>query len=118
MKPSECIDKYISELGGWRGQLLAELRALILDADPDITEEWKWETPVWSHQGLVCAVGAFKKAIKMNFFQGASLEDSHKLFNAGLDAKRTRAIDFHEGDLVDEVALKELIRAAVVHNIS
>ena len=97
---------------------IAELRALILDADPDITEEWKWETPVWSHQGLVCAVGAFKKAIKMNFFQGASLEDSHKLFNGGLVAKRTRAIDFHEGDVVDEAALKDLIRVAVAHNIS
>ncbi len=116
MNPSERIDTYITELPDWRGQLIAQLRTLITESDPDITEEWKWETPIWSHNGLVCAVGAFKKAVKMNFFQGAFLEDSHKLFNAGLDAKKTRAIDFHEGDTIDETALKDLIRVAVAHN--
>jgi hypothetical protein len=117
MNPSERIDTQIAELADWRGPMIARLRQLIHDADPDITEEWKWETAVWSHQGLVCAVGAFKQTVKMNFFQGAVLKDPQKLFNAGLDAKKTRAIDFHEGDAVDESALKELIRAAVAHNV-
>jgi hypothetical protein len=117
MNPSERIDNQIAELSGWRGQMLARLRQLVHEADPDITEEWKWETSVWSHQGLVCSAGIFKNTVKMNFFQGASLEDPHKLFNAGLDAKKTRAIDFHEGDAIDESALKELIRAAVAHNV-
>src|ERR1700694_4380000 len=117
MKPSERLDQQIAELADWRGQLISRLRELIHEADPDITEEWKWETPVWSHQGLVCAAGTFKKAVKMNFFQGAALEDMHKLFNAGLDAKKTRAIDFHEGDAIDESALKDLIRTAVNHNV-
>jgi hypothetical protein len=96
--------------------MLARLRKLILEADPGITEEWKWETAVWSHRGLVCAVGTFKETVKLNFFQGAFLEDPQKLFNAGLDAKKTRAIDFRESDAIDEPALKELIRAAVAHN--
>ena len=117
MNPSERIDKQIAELADWRGQMVARLRKFILEADPDITEEWKWDTAVWSHKGLVCAVGTFKETVKMNFFQGAFLEDSHKLFNAGLDAKKTRAIDFREGDTVDESALKDLIRAAVAHNV-
>ena len=117
MNPSERIDTQIAELADWRGQMIARLRTLIHEVDPTITEEWKWDTGVWSHQGLVCAVGTFKKAVKMNFFQGALLEDPQKLFNAGLDAKKTRAIDFHEGDAVDETALKELIRAAVAHNV-
>ncbi len=117
MNPSERIDQHIAELGDWRGQLIARLRELIHEVDPDIVEEWKWETSVWSHQGLVCAAGTFKKAVKMNFFQGAFLEDTHKLFNAGLDAKKMRAIDFHEGDAVDESALKDLIRVAVAHNV-
>ena len=117
MNPSERIDKQIAELAGWRGQMLARLRKLILEADPDITEEWKWDTAVWSHRGLVCAVGAFKETVKMNFFQGAFLEDPHTLFNAGLDAKKMRSIDFHEGDTVEESALKELIRTAVAHNV-
>ena len=117
MKPSERIDQQIAELADWRGQMIARLRKLILEADPDISEEWKWETAVWAHKGLVCAVGAFKQTVKMNFFQGASLEDAHTLFNAGLDAKKTRAIDFHEGDPIDESALKDLIRTAVAHNV-
>ena len=117
MNPSERIDTQIAELTDWRGQMIARLRTLIHETDPNITEEWKWDTAVWSHKGLVCAVGPFKKAVKMNFFQGAFLEDPQKLFNAGLDAKKTRAIDFHEGDAVNETALKELIRAAVAHNV-
>jgi hypothetical protein len=116
MNPSERIDKQIAELADWRGPMIARLRKLIHEADPGTTEEWKWETAVWSHHGLVCAVGAFKQTVKMNFFQGALLEDPHTLFNAGLDARKTRAIDFREGDAVDESALKELIRAAVAHN--
>jgi hypothetical protein len=117
MNPSERIDRYIAELADWRGQMIAHLRQLIHEADPDITEEWKWEVPVWSHKGLVCSAGAFKQAVKMNFFQGAVLDDAHNLFNAGLDAKKTRAIDFHEGDTIDEAALKGLIRTAVAHNV-
>ena len=117
MNPSERIDKQIADLADWRGQMIARLRQLIHEVDPDITEEWKWETAVWSHNGLVCAAGTFKKAVKLNFFQGAVLEDTHRLFNAGLDAKKTRAIDFHEGDAVDESALKDLIRVAVAHNV-
>ena len=116
MNPSERIDQHIAELAGWRGHMMARLRKLILEAAPDITEEWKWDTPVWSHQGLVCSVGAFKQTVKMNFFQGAFLKDPQTLFNAGLEAKKTRAIDFHEGDSVDEAALKALIQSAVAHN--
>ncbi len=117
MNPSERIDQQIAELADWRGQMVARLRKLIIEADPNISEEWKWETAVWAYQGLVCAVGAFKQTVKMNFFLGASLEDPHTLFNAGLDAKKTRAIDFREGDSVDESALKDLIRAAIAHNV-
>ena len=117
MNPSERIDQHIAELGDWRGQLIARLRELIHEVDPDIIEEWKWETAVWSHQGLVCAAGTFKKAVKMNFFQGASLADPHKLFNSGLDAKKTRSIDFREGDTINDAALQDLIRTAVGHNV-
>jgi hypothetical protein len=116
MIPSKLIDKQIAELKDWRGQTIARLRKIIHDADPAITEEWKWNTAVFSHDGLVVAVGAFKGNVKMNFFQGASLPDPHKLFNAGLEAKKTRAIDFHEGDKINEPALKDLIRAAVAQN--
>jgi hypothetical protein len=114
--PSKLIDKQIAELKDWRVKTMAKLRKIIHDADPEITEEWKWNTAVWSHNGLVVAVGAFKGNVKMNFFQGASLPDPHKLFNAGLEAKKTRAIDFHEGDKINEPALKDLIRAAVAQN--
>ena len=117
MNPTERIDKQISELTDWRGQVFVQLCKLNHEADPDLTEEWKWNTAVWSHQGLVCALGAFKKAVKVNFFQGAFLEDPQTLFNAGLDAKTMRSIDFHEGDTVDESALIELIRSAVAHNV-
>src|SRR5262249_24277651 len=103
----------IAELGDWRGKVFARLRKLILDAAPNLTEEWKWGTAVWTNKGLVCSAGAFKDHVKLNFFKGASLKDPKRLFNAGLDAKATRAIDFNEGDSIDESALKELIRAGV-----
>jgi len=116
--PSQLITNQIAELADWRGKLLARLRKLILEAAPDITEEWKWGTAVWSHKGNVVAIGAFKDHVKLNFFKGASLKDPEGLFNAGLDAKATRAIDFSKGDDIDASALKELIRAAVAHNMS
>ena len=116
MTPSKLIDQQIAELTDWRGKTIAKLRKILHAADPGITEGWKWDTAVWSHNGLVLAVAAFKGNVKMNFFQGASLPDPHKLFNAGLEAKKTRAIDFHESDKINEPALKDLIRAAVAHN--
>ena len=118
LTPSQHITNQIAELGDWRGQLLARLRKSILAVDPDIVEEWKWDTPVWSHQGNVVSAGVFKDHVKVNFFKGASLPDPHGLFNAGLEAKASRAIDFHEGDKLDEEALKALIRAAVTLNKS
>jgi hypothetical protein len=116
MTASERITNYINELADWRGKMLARLRKLILDAAPGIEEEWKWNTPVWSRNRNVLAAGAFQDHVKVNFFQGASLNDPHGLFNAGLDAKTTRAIDIYKGDVVNEAALKELIRAAVALN--
>src|SRR5215831_16395265 len=113
---SQRITNLIAELGDWRGKVLARLRKLILDAAPDMTEEWKWGTAVWTNNGLVCSAGAFKDHVKLNFFKGASLKDPKCLFNAGLDAKATRAIDFSDGDKINESALKELIRAAVAYN--
>jgi len=118
LNAAQLIANQIAELADWRGTTLARLRKLILEAAPGITEEWKWGTPVWSHKGNVVAVGAFKDHLKINFFKGASLPDPHGLFNAGLDAKATRAIDLHEGDKLNEAALKELIRAAVALNTS
>lgn len=112
------INNQIAELSDWRGSLIARLRQLIHDAVPDITEEWKWGTPVWSENGLVCSAGAFKDHVKLNFFQGAFLPDPKHLFNAGLDAKATRAIDFDEGSDLDEEGLKDLIHAAVGYNRS
>ena len=116
--PSQNITQHIAELGDWRGTLLARLRQLVLEADPAMVEEWKWGTPVWSHNGNVVAAGAFKDHVKINFFKGASLQDPHNLFNAGMEAKATRAIDIHEGDTINEPALQELIRAAVAANAS
>ena len=118
LTPSQLITNQIAELDDWRGKMLARLRKLILEAAPDITEEWKWDTAVWSRNGLVCSAGVFKNHVKLNFFKGASLKDPQGLFNAGLDAKATRAIDFSKGDDVDTSALKELIRAAVAYNTS
>ena len=116
MDPSKLIDKQIASLGDWRGKTLTKLRKMIHDVDPKVTEEWKWNTAVFTHEGLVLALGAFKGSVKMNFFQGASLPDPHKLFNAGLEAKKTRAVDFHENDKIDEPAMKDLIRSAVAYN--
>jgi hypothetical protein len=116
MNASEQITKHIAGLADWRGKVIAQLRKTIRDAAPEATEEWKWNTPVWSQNGNVVAVGAFRDHIKVNFFKGASLDDAHDLFNAGLDAKASRAIDIHEGDRIDTTALKELVRAAVALN--
>ena len=113
---SRHIDNHISELSDWRGQTLARLRKLVLESAPELTEEWKWDTPVWAYKGNVVAGGVFKDHVKLNFFKGASLADPKGLFNSGLAAKATRAIDFHAGSKIDEPALKELIRAAVAYN--
>ena len=118
MTASQQIDNHIKELGDWRGQMLTRLRKLIREAAPELTEEWKWDTPVWAYKGNVVAGGVFKDHVKLNFFKGASLEDPKGLFNAGLDAKATRAIDFSEGEQIDESALKDLVREAVVYNAS
>ncbi|HEX5943570.1 MAG TPA: DUF1801 domain-containing protein [Anaerolineales bacterium] len=115
---SQQIDTYIQGMDDWRGMMIARLRKLILDAAPELTEEWKWDTPVWSHKGNVVAAGVFKDHVKLNFFKGASLEDPRGLFNAGLEAKATRAIDLAEGEEINESALKELVRSAVAYNTS
>lgn len=115
---SELIDARIESLGDWRGKLLARLRALIKEADPEAVEEWKWSNPVWSHAGLICTGETYKSAVKMTFARGAALADPSGLFNSSLDGNVRRAIDFHEGDKVDEKALKALIRAAVALNKS
>jgi len=115
-KASQRITNMIAELADWRGKLLVRLRKLILDAAPDVTEEWKWNTAVWTSNEMICAAGAFKDHVKLNFFRGASLKDPKHLFNAGLDAKATRAIDFTERDKINETALKALIREAVAYN--
>ena len=113
---SELIDAKIASLADWRGELLAQLRALIRAADPGVTEEWKWGVPVWSHDGLICTGETYKQAVKMTFAKGASLPDPAGLFNSSLDGNVRRAIDFHEGDPVDAKALKALVRAAVALN--
>ena len=118
MTPAQHITAYIAELADWRGEILARLRQLILEAAPDLAEEWKWDTPVWSQKGNIVAIAAFKDHVKLNFFKGASLADPQGLFNAGLDAKATRAIDISQGQEIDESALKELISAAVAYNLS
>jgi hypothetical protein len=112
MNASDLIEKRIVELNDWRGRTIAHIRKLVHEAAPDIVEEWKWDTPVWSHNGNVLAVGSFQDHVKINFFHGALLEDHH-LFNAGLEAKTTRAIDVYEKDSIDDAALKKLIRSAV-----
>ena len=113
---SALIDAKIASLGDWRGATLARLRALIKAADPGMVEEWKWNTPVWSHDGIVCTGEVYKQAVKMTFAKGASLPDPAGLFNSSLDGKVRRAIDVHEGDKIDEKALKALIRAAAKLN--
>jgi hypothetical protein len=115
---SEFIDNKISELGDWRGDMLARIRKLIHEADPEIVEEWKWMgTPVWSHSGIVCTGETYKKVVKMTFAKGAALQDPAGLFNSSLDGNVRRAIDIHEGEAVNETALKDLIRAAVALNL-
>jgi hypothetical protein len=115
--PSRLIDARIKELGDWRGETLARVRSLIRQADPDVVEEWKWRgVPVWSHAGIICTGETYKAVVKMTFAKGASLEDPSGLFNASLDGNTRRAIDVHEGDRIDETALKALIRAAVARN--
>ena len=116
---SRLIDARIQELGDWRGEMLSRLRALIKQADPEIVEEWKWMgTPVWSHGGIVCTGETYKSVVKMTFAKGASLDDPSGLFNSSLDGRARRAIDFREGDKVNDKALKTLIRAAVALNTS
>jgi hypothetical protein len=117
--PSRMIDERIRELGDWRGKMLARLRALIKQADPDVVEEWKWRgVPVWSHDGLICTGETYKNVVKMTFAKGASLDDPSGLFNSSLDGNTRRAIDFHEDEEIDEKALKALVRAAVTLNAS
>ena len=113
---SARIDQRIKELADWRGKTLAKVRQLIKEADPEIAEEWKWGTPAWSREGLVCTGETYKSAVKMTFAKGASLKDPSRLFNASLEGNTRRAIDFHEGDRIDEAALKALVRAAVALN--
>jgi hypothetical protein len=114
---SKRIDARIEELGDWRGKTLARVRAIIRRADPEIVEEWKWATPVWSRGGIVCTGEAYKKVVKMTFAKGASLEDPARLFNSSLEGNVRRAIDVHEGEKIDEGALKALVRAAVALNL-
>ena len=117
--PSRLIDARIKELSDWRGETLARVRSLIKQADPEVVEEWKWRgVPVWSHAGIICTGETYKAVVKMTFARGASLEDPSGLFNASLEGNTRRAIDFHEGDKIDEKALKALIRAAVARNIA
>jgi hypothetical protein len=116
--PSQQIDARIKELGDWRGKTLARLRALIKEADPEVVEEWKWDVPVWSHDGIICTGESYKSAVKLTFQKGASIKDPAKLFNSSLEGNTRRAIDFREDGKVDEKAFKALIRAAVALNQS
>ena len=117
--PSRMIDERIKELGDWRGKTLSRLRALIRQADPKVVEEWKWRgVPVWSHDGLICTGETYKNVVKMTFAKGAALDDPSGLFNSSLEGNTRRAIDFHEGDKIDEKALKALVHAAVTFNAS
>ena len=116
--PSELIDARIKELGDWRGKMLSRLRALVKEADPEVVEEWKWSVPVWSHDGLICTGETYKSVVKMTFAKGASLKDPSGLFNSSLDGNTRRAIDFRDGEKMDEKAFKALIRAAVTLNKS
>ena len=117
--PSQLIDARIKELCDWRGEMLSRLRAVVKKADPEISEEWKWRgVPVWSHAGLICTGETYKNVVKMTFAKGAALTDPSGLFNASLEGNTRRAIDFHEGDAIDEEALKALVRAAVILNTS
>jgi hypothetical protein len=117
--PSQLIDARIKELDDWRGKTLSHVRALIKQADPEVVEEWKWRgVPVWSHDGLICTGETYKSVVKLTFFKGASLQDPSGVFNSSLEGNARRAIDFHEGDEIDEDAFKTLIRAAAASNRS
>jgi hypothetical protein len=117
--PSQQIDARIKELGDWRGEMLARIRSIIKQADPDVVEEWKWRgVPVWEHDGIICTGETYKAVVKMTFAKGASLDDPTDLFNSSLEGNTRRAIDFHQGDKIDEKALKALIREAVALNVS
>lgn len=117
--PSQLIDERIEELGDWRGRMLSKVRSLIRQADPEVAEEWKWRgTPVWTHDGMICTGETYKNIVKLTFAKGASLNDPTHMFNSSLEGNTRRAIDFHEGDEVDEEALVELVRAAIALNKS
>ncbi len=117
--PSQLIDARIAELDDWRGDMLGRLRALVKEADPDVVEEWKWRgVPVWSHDGIICTGETYKNVVKMTFAKGAALDDPSGLFNSSLEGNTRRAVDFHEGETIDEEALKTLVRAAVALNRS
>jgi hypothetical protein len=116
--PSQLIDARIKELGDWRGKMLSRLRTLVKEADPEVVEEWKWSVPAWSHDGLICTGETYKNVVKMTFARGAALKDPSCLFNSSLDGNTRRAIDFREGDKLNEGALKALVRAAVTLNKS
>ena len=113
---SQLIDERIRDLEGWRGETLARMRALILEADPEMTEEWKWSNPVWSHNGIVCTGEAYKKVVKLTFARGAAIPDPSGLFNSSREGNTRRAIDIHEGETVDARAFKTLVKAAVAAN--
>jgi hypothetical protein len=118
-RPSQLIDARIKELGDWRGTMLSRLRALVKEVDPEVVEEWKWRgVPVWYHDGMICTGETYKNVVKMTFAKGAALKDPSGLFNSSLDGNTRRAIDFHEGEKIDEKALKALVRAAVALNRS
>ena len=113
---SELIDERIESLTGWRGEALARMRKLILEADPGVTEEWKWGGPVWSHHGIICTGESYKNAVKLTFAHGAGIPDPKRIFNSSLEGNTRRALDIHEGDKVDATAFKALIKAAVARN--
>ena len=117
--PSQLIDERVKELGDWRGETLGRLRTLVMEADPEVVEEWKWRgVPVWEHDGMICTGETYKNIVKMTFAKGAALKDPAGLFNSSLDGNTRRAIDFHEGEKIEEEALKTLVRAAVALNKS
>jgi hypothetical protein len=119
VSPAQRIDARIEELGDWRGEMLSRLRALVKEADPEVIEEWKWRgVPVWEHDGMICTGETYKTIVKMTFAKGAALKDPSGLFNSSLDGNTRRAIDFHEGEKINEKALKALVRAAVTLNTS
>jgi hypothetical protein len=117
MNASDLIDDYIAKLTDWRGKTLSNIRKIIHDADPDVVEEWKWMgSPVWSHDGIICVANAFKDKLKLTFYEGASLPDTNKLFNNGLEGKKWRSIDVFKDDKIDEISLKNLVSSAVAFN--